>query len=94
MMCQPCPEVKKDDTVKGVNMLQAFINKNMTSTPVTVKSVTKKSKFQRIAYTDLKCAKCNSTATQFKIVKNRIVQVCSCKNREYILTDNILSALA
>lgn len=94
MTCQPCPEVKKDDTVKGVDMLQAFINKNMTSTPLTVKSVTKKSKYQRIVYTNLNCAKCTSTSTQFKIVKNRIVQACSCNNREYIVTDNILSALA
>ena len=94
LTCQVCPEVKKEDTVKGVNMLQTFINKNMTNTPLTVKSVTKKSKFQRIVYTDLKCTKCNSTDTQFKITKNRIAQTCSCRNREYIITDNILSALA
>ena len=60
---------------------------------IQVKSVTKKTKNIQMVNTDLKCSICNKMNIQFKISKDKIVQMCTCKSREHKLSDKIIGLL-
>ena len=90
----PCPEVKKEDPVQVSQLLKTYITRNIVNGfDLSVKSVTKKSKLQHIVHTTYDCETCKKTNVQFKIMKNQIEQVCSCKNRKHILSDKIIRVL-
>jgi hypothetical protein len=92
--CMPCPEVKKEDPVQVSQLLKTYITRNIVNGfDLSVKSVTKKSKLQHIVHTTYDCETCKKTNVQFKIMKNQIEQVCSCKNRKHILSDKIIRVL-
>lgn len=75
-----------------VDLLTAYVNKHMAE--CDVKSLTK-SKSQYELKTSLTCGGCKKTDVPFVIKKkgSTIKQNCSCKTREYSLTDKIVNIL-
>lgn len=93
-ICMACPEEKKIDSVLVCDEIQKFINRNMiTDTLVKVSNMSKKTKNIRMINTDYICSECKKKNVQFKISKNRIIQVCSCNSREHNLSDKVIRLL-
>ena len=94
---------KSDNTIdRTINtILIDFINKHMVKTNVTfnvtdIKLNKTKSKSKSKDYlvnTTYTCSECNTNNTDFKIIKNRIQQVCECTTREHFLPEKIVSKL-
>ena len=94
---------KSDNTIdRTINtILIDFINKHMVKTNVTfnvtdIKLNKTKSKSKSKDYlvnTTYTCSECNTNTTDFKIIKNRIQQVCKCITREHFLPEKIVSKL-
>ena len=90
---------KVDGTINTI--LLDFINKHMVKNDATfnvtsIKLNKTKSKSKSKDYlvnTTYTCSECNTNNTDFKIIKNRIQQVCKCTTREHFLPEKIVSKL-
>jgi len=94
---------KSDNTIDHTinTTLLDFINKHMVKNDATfnvtsIKLNKTKSKSKSKDYlvnTTYTCSECNTNNTDFKIIKNRIQQVCKCTTREHFLPEKIVSKL-
>jgi len=94
---------KTDNTIDHTinTTLLDFINKHMVKNDATfnvtsIKLNKTKSKSKSKDYlvnTTYTCSECNTNNTDFKIIKNRIQQVCKCTTREHFLPEKIVSKL-
>jgi hypothetical protein len=94
---------KSDNTIdRTINtILIDFINKHMVKTNVTFnvtdiklnKTKSKSKSKEHLVNTTYTCSECNTNNTDFKIIKNKIQQVCECTTREHFLPEKIVSKL-
>ena len=92
---------KSDNTIDHTinTTLLDFINKHMVKNDATfnVTSIklnkTKSKSKDYLVNTTYTCSECNTNNTDFKIIKNRIQQVCKCTTREHFLPEKIVSKL-